>query len=127
MLEVQLKANINKQTIIADMHAVRVFPTVKTPEYKEVCTYSLRQGNTEVGTLFHPYGDAMGLIIAMMEYYRDNKEFVDYATAKEKLPNNMMLNSKDLGHGRYQICGVVIQAESHVQAINKYRRKKEMV
>ena len=43
---------------------------------------------------------------------------------KEPLNHKMLLKSRDLGNGSYEINGVVIPAESHEAALMKYRRAK---
>lgn len=37
----------------------------------------------------------------------------------------IMLHSKDLGNGRYEVCGVIFYAESHIEAIRKYTKRKK--
>jgi hypothetical protein len=36
--------------------------------------------------------------------------------------DKMMLRSRDLGNGMYQVCGVNVTATSHAEALRKYRR-----
>jgi len=45
-----------------------------------------------------------------------------------KKPNKdhkMMLKSRDLGNGKYEVGGVIFFADSHPEAIRKYRRAKD--
>ena len=41
--------------------------------------------------------------------------------------HKMMLKSRDLGNGKYEVGGVVFHADSHPEAIRKYRRAKDEV
>jgi len=41
-----------------------------------------------------------------------------------ELPHNMMVNSRDLGDGKYEVSGVIFYADSHACAIRKYRRSE---
>ena len=36
-----------------------------------------------------------------------------------------MLKSRDLGNGKYEVGGVIFFADSHPEAIRKYRRAKD--
>jgi len=41
--------------------------------------------------------------------------------------HKMMLKSRDLGNGKYEVGGVIFHADSHPEAIRKYRRAKDEV
>lgn len=38
----------------------------------------------------------------------------------------LMLFSRDLGNGRYEVNGVIFYAKSHADAIGKYTRRKKV-
>ena len=44
-------------------------------------------------------------------------------TAKED--NKMLLKSRDMGSGKYEVGGIVFYADSHQEALRKYRRAKD--
>lgn len=35
--------------------------------------------------------------------------------------DNIMLKSRDLGDGKYEVSGIIFYADSHIEAIRKYR------
>ena len=35
------------------------------------------------------------------------------------------IHSKDIGNGRFEVCGVIFTARNHTDAIRKYLRKKK--
>ena len=41
-------------------------------------------------------------------------------TAEED--NKMLLKSRDMGNGKYEVGGIVFYADSHQEALRKYRR-----
>jgi len=43
---------------------------------------------------------------------------------KPKADHKMMLKSRDIGDGKYEVSGVIMYAENHASAIRKYRRAK---
>jgi hypothetical protein len=53
--------------------AVRVSPTGIQPENGQICTYYLTFRGEDLGKIKHPYGDAVGLAVKMLEA-TNNKE-----------------------------------------------------
>lgn len=43
------------------------------------------------------------------------------------IEHNMMLKSRDMGNGKFEVCGVVFYADSHTEALRKYRRAKGLL
>ncbi len=41
------------------------------------------------------------------------------------MSKTLKIHSRDMGGGRYEVCGVVFTAKSHAQAVRKYLRKKK--
>ena len=41
---------------------------------------------------------------------------------KEEINFKMVLKSRDMGNGKYEVGGVVFNANSHAHALKKYRR-----
>ena len=39
--------------------------------------------------------------------------------------DKMTIKSRDLGGGRYEVCGVIFYAKSHIKAIRKWLRTKK--
>ncbi len=51
------------------------------------------------------------------------KEFWNWLTKKKEKPNpKMMLNSRDMGGGKFEVNGVVFYADSHSEALKKYTK-----
>ena len=44
---------------------------------------------------------------------------------KQKNTDKMLLKSRDMGNGKYEVNGIVFYAESHAESILKYRRAHE--
>ena len=43
---------------------------------------------------------------------------------RKKKTENVMLRSRHMGDGKYEVGGVVFYADTHAEAIRKYRRGK---
>ena len=41
---------------------------------------------------------------------------------KEESKDKMLLKSRDMGNGKYEVGGIVFYADSHSEALRKYRR-----
>jgi hypothetical protein len=44
---------------------------------------------------------------------------------KKNTPEEEPLKSRDLGDGKYEVCGIEFYADSHAEALRKYRRAKK--
>ena len=44
---------------------------------------------------------------------------------KEESKDKILLKSRDMGNGKYEVGGIVFYADSHASAIHKYRRAKK--
>ena len=54
-----------------------------------------------------------------------SEDVTDTHVVETELPHNMMVNSRDLGNGNYEINGVRFKAKNHASAVNKYARTKK--
>jgi hypothetical protein len=43
---------------------------------------------------------------------------------KEESKDKMLLKSRDMGNGKYEVGGIVFYADSHQEALRKYRKGK---
>jgi len=68
MIEVSI--TINGWNTLKRVRAVRVAPIGNKLRDKEICTYVVSCEKSELGTINHPYGDAIGLSIKMLEAAR---------------------------------------------------------
>ena len=69
MLEVTV--NVNREKIIAQLHAVRTKPKTKTVKDGTVCTYNIVYDGTTVGTMTGKYGCGVNLAIALLEKWKE--------------------------------------------------------
>jgi len=82
MLEVSV--NINREVLLAQIHAVRVKPKTKKVKEGTVCTYKIMYNNVHVDTLEGAYGCGIKLAIAMLEKYDKERYMLIYLTKTEK-------------------------------------------
>lgn len=68
--------------IIGTYAAVRKNPTDRIPERGELCTYLTKGGDM----IEHPYGDAVGLVVKILETYLGVKHNRFYEILGEKKP-----------------------------------------
>lgn len=45
---------------------------------------------------------------------------------RENINHKMLLKSRDLGNGRYEVAGVIVYAKSHAEAVADYRRRNKL-
>jgi hypothetical protein len=75
MIDIQISINLKHP--IASLQAVRIEPVMRDPKDGEICTYELytdRKDKNYIGQLEHPYGSALSLSIAMLEFYQKHKD-----------------------------------------------------
>jgi len=53
------------------------------------------------------------------------KKAIEKIKGPEIKDHEMFLKSRDLGSGKYEVNGVIFYADSHAEAIRKYRRGKD--
>ena len=70
MLEVTV--NINREQIVAQLHAVRTKPKTKTVKDGTVCTYNIVYNNTVVGSMTGKYGCGVDLAIQLLERWKED-------------------------------------------------------
>ena len=75
MIEVSI--NINRRKTLVQIHAVRTDPLGCVVEPNTECTYDMKHGNKTLGELKHTGECGVDLVIAMLEFYKQNKEDID--------------------------------------------------
>ena len=70
MLEVTV--NINREQIVAQLHAVRTKPKTKNVKEGTMCTYNIVYNNTVVGSMTGKYGCGVDLAIALLEHWKED-------------------------------------------------------
>ena len=53
------------------------------------------------------------------------KEDKELTYGERVAADKMTIKSRDLGGGKYEVCGVIFYAKSHLKAIQKWLRKKD--
>ena len=82
MIGVQVR--INNEYIIANVQCIRTKPTKEAPKKNQICTYEARVYNQKVGEFEHPFGSAISLAKAMLDYYDTlDREVILEAKSKE--------------------------------------------
>ncbi len=76
MLEVTV--NVNREQILAQVHAVRIKPKTKRVKDGTICTYKIMFNNEQVDTMEGAYGCSLSLAIKLLEHFREKE--VEYKT-----------------------------------------------
>ena len=71
MLEATI--SVNREKLLAQLHAVRTKPRGKTVKEGTICTYNVVVNNQVVDTMTGAYGCGIDLGIELLKKYRDNK------------------------------------------------------
>ena len=74
MLEVTV--NINREVMIAQLHAVRTRPKTKVVKDGTVCTYNVVLNNHVVDTMKGTYGCGIDLGIKLLELYKEKEKII---------------------------------------------------
>ena len=70
MLEVSV--NINREKILAQLHAVRTKPRGNSVKEGTICTYNIVYANEVVGVMKGAYGCSIDLAIKLLEKFKED-------------------------------------------------------
>ncbi len=81
MLEVTV--SINREVMVAQIHAVRISPKTNKVKDGTICTYDIMFNNVKVDTMRGDYGCGVGLAIQMLRQYDEVKYTLIYLEKME--------------------------------------------
>ncbi len=82
MLEVTI--NVNREQILAQVHAVRIKPKTKHVKDGTICTYKIMFNNVQVDTMIGAYGCGIDLAIEMLKRFDKARYMMIYLAKTEK-------------------------------------------
>ncbi len=99
MLEVTV--NVNREQILAQVHAVRIKPKTKRVKDGTICTYKIMFNNEQVDTMTGAYGCGIDLAIEMLKRFDKTRYMMLYmAKAEESMAASLGVPAPMIGKNK---------------------------